>query len=32
MGGQLIKGYAIEGDSLGLVGLAKSWKLYKGKK
>jgi len=32
MGGQLIKGYSIEGDSLASVGLAKSWKLYKGKK
>lgn len=32
MGGQLIKGYSIEGQSQGQVGLAKSWKLYRGKK
>lgn len=30
MGGQLIKGYSIEGDSLCHVGLHRSWKLYKG--
>lgn len=29
MGGQLIKGYSIEGDSLCQTGLSKSWKLYK---
>lgn len=32
MGGQLIKGYAIEGDSQGTAGLTRSWKLYRGKK
>lgn len=32
MGGQLIKGYALEGDSQGTAGLAKTWKLYRGHK
>jgi hypothetical protein len=32
MGGQLIKGYALEGDSQGLVCLTKAWKLYRGHK
>jgi hypothetical protein len=32
MGGQLIKGYSIEGESITTVGLLRSWKLYKGKK
>jgi hypothetical protein len=32
MGGQLIKGYSIQGDSQGVVGLTKSWKLYRAKK
>jgi len=32
MGGQLIKGYSIQGESQGVVGLTKSWKLYRAKK
>jgi SCY1-like protein 2 len=32
MGGQLIKGYALEGDSQGVTGLTKAWKLYRGHK
>ena len=32
MGGQLIKGYALEGDSQGATGLTKTWKLYRGHK
>lgn len=32
MGGQLIKGYALEGDSQGIIGLTKAWKLYRGHK
>ena len=32
MGGQLIKGYSLEGDSQGVVGLSKAWKLYRGHK
>ena len=29
MGGQLIKGYSIHGDSLCTTGIVQSWKLYK---
>lgn len=32
MGGQLIKGYSIEGEAIGSAGLAKTWKLFKGHK
>jgi len=32
MGAQLIKGYSLDGDSQGVAGLNKIWKLYKGKK
>lgn len=30
MGGQLIKGYSIQGESLCHTGLNRTWKLYKG--
>ena len=32
MGAQLIKGYSLSGDSIGVAGLNKVLKLYKGKK
>ena len=32
MGGQLIKGYALEGDAQAPAGLTKAWKLYRGHK
>ncbi len=31
MGGQLIKGYSIEGDCLCQTGINRSWKLFKGR-
>ena len=32
MGGQLIKGYSIQGDSLCTTGISLNWKLYKAQK
>ena len=32
MGGQLIKGYSIQGDPLCTTGISLSWKLYKAQK